>query len=115
MLINRYADLVNTLKPDHVLQYLITDNVASIDDSERILAGVTMKDKARKLLDLLADPIKAGYVKGFWSLLEAMEKHGVEAEKELALMIKSDFYDWDETDVETDGAPRGKESKFCHI
>ena len=89
--INHFAELVDTLNPQHVLQYLISESSISMDDSQHILAAVTMRDKARKLLEYLAGPIKAGHVRGLSALLEAMEEHGVGAEKELAMIIRSDF------------------------
>ncbi len=89
--ISHFAELVDTLNPQHVLHYLISENTISVDDSQHVLAAVTMKDKARKLLELLAGPIKAGHIRGLWALVEAMEKHGVGAEKELAVVIKDDF------------------------
>jgi len=89
--IKYFAELVDTLKTQHVLCYLIRDRIVNVDDSQRIEAAVTMKDKAKKLLDLLAGPLQAGYSNGLRSLLEAMEQHGVEAEKKIAMTIKSDL------------------------
>lgn len=106
--ITHFAKLVDTLNPQHVLQYLITGNVISVDDSEHILAAVTMKDKTRKLLELLAGPLKAGHIRGLWGLLDAMELHGNEAEKELARIIKSDFTNCSENPPVLAPVPKGK-------
>jgi len=86
--VDNFAKLADTIKVGHVLRYLISDKVIDVDDSQRINAAITDKDKAMKLLELMDGPIKAGNTNVLSSLLRTMTEHGDSAEKSLAECIK---------------------------
>ncbi|XP_065882320.1 uncharacterized protein [Dysidea avara] len=86
--LDKFAELADTLKVGHVLRYLISDKVIDVDDSQRVNAAITDKDKAIKLLELLNGPIRAGNTDVLSSLVRTMTEHGDNAEKSLAECIK---------------------------
>jgi len=86
--LNNFSKLADTIKVGHVLRYLISEKVINVDDSQRINAEITDKDKATKLLELMNGSIKAGNTDGLSSLLRIMTEHGDNAEKSLAESTK---------------------------
>ena len=56
-----YADLVQELKLDSIIDELISENVITHDDSERINAEVTQSDKNRKFISILLQGPPNGY------------------------------------------------------
>ena len=86
---SKYAALCDTVKDiDSLLKYFVTENIINTEDCDKINAFSVSSDKVTHLLHLIRGPLESGYTKGFYTMLDIMEKHGVEATKTLAIEIK---------------------------
>ena len=84
------AKLIDVLSVllNEITSHLISVDVMTFDQDEEVMSPNTSKEKAKKLLQTLEGPIKAGHLKSFTELLRIMESHGNDASKQLSFKIK---------------------------
>ena len=84
-----YSIFCDTLTDiDNLLKYFVQEKVIKSDDQDEINALVKKSEKVQKLLKHIAGPLEAGDSKGFYTMLDIMENHGVQATKDLADSLK---------------------------
>lgn len=87
---DNYSKLCNTLTDiEGLLKYFVQEKLIKTEDQDEINALVKTSEKVQKLLKHIAGPLEAGDSKGFYTLLDVMEKHGVQATKDLADLMKT--------------------------
>jgi len=87
---HNYSKLCNTLTDiENLLHYFVQENIIKSDDQDKINILVKTSDKVKKLLKYIGGPLKVGDSKGFYTMLDIMETHGVQATKDLANSLKS--------------------------
>ena len=87
---DNYSNLCNTLTDiEGLLKYFVQEKLIKTEDQDEINALVKTPEKVQKLLKHIAGPLEAGDSKGFYTLLDVMEKHGVQATKDLADLMKT--------------------------
>ena len=89
LFIKEYGTLCDTIQDiDSLLQYFVTKRIIKIEDSEEFESITKTSDKVKRLLRIIQGPLKSGYTDGFYTMLDIMEEHGVQATKNLAIEIK---------------------------
>ena len=84
-----YSIFCNTLTDiDNLLKYFVQEKVIKSDDQDEINSLVKKSEKVQKLLKHIVGPLEAGDSKGFYTMLDIMENHGVQATKDLADSLK---------------------------
>ena len=84
-----YSTICSTLTDiDNLLKYLVQEDVIKSDDQDEINALTETPEKVQKLLKHICGPLEAGDSKGFYTMLDIMENHGVQATKDLADSLK---------------------------
>ena len=85
-----YSIFCDTLTDiDNLLKYFVQEKVIKPEDQDEINALVKKTEKVQKLLKHIAGPLEAGDNKGFYTMLDIMENHGVQATKDLADSLKT--------------------------
>jgi len=88
-----YAKLCHTLTDiQYLLPEFVTENIIKQSDIEEIDALSTSLQKRQKLLLHISDPLQAGHLHGFYTMLRIMEVHGTYATQELAKEIKNSLF-----------------------
>ena len=85
-----FADLTDTLGTTDLLPYFVSKRIITIYDEESISTASTNREKARKLLRIIANQLEAGYTKSLEDLLEIMKTKGTKAIIDLAVKIESE-------------------------
>ena len=74
---------------DNLLKYFVQERVIKSEEQDEINALVKTPEKVQRLLKHIAGPLEAGDSKGFYTMLDIMENHGVQATKDLAVSLKT--------------------------
>ena len=89
LFIKNYANLCATMQDiDSLIKYFVTRNVINMDNEKDLDAIITTSEKIKHLLHMIEGPLKSGDTNGFYTMLDIMEKHGVQATKSLAIDIQ---------------------------
>ena len=86
---SNFAALCSTVTDiDDLLPYFVAEKIISITQQEVIIKKCdTKKDKVSELLSIISGPLKAGDIKGFYTMLRIMRTRGVDATVDLAKKI----------------------------
>ena len=83
-----YAKLCETIKDiDNLIKHFVAKQIISTDIAEAFDAFTT-SEKIKRLVRMIEGPLKSGDTNGFYTMLDIMEEHGVQATKNLAIDIK---------------------------
>ena len=74
---------------DNLLKYFVEKKIIKSEDQDEINTLVKKTEKVKKLLKHITGPLEAGDSKGFYTMLDIMENHGVQATKDLAVSLKA--------------------------
>ena len=87
-----YAKFCSTLTDiENLLQYFVQEKIIKPEDQDDIKISAKTQDKVKKLLKHIAGPLEAGDSKGFYTMLNIMENHGVQATKYLAESLQTEL------------------------
>ena len=85
-----YSNFCNILTDiENLLQYFVQEKIIKPEDQDDIKIPAKTQDKVKNLLKYIADPLQAGNSKGFYTMLNIMENHGIQATKDLAESLKT--------------------------
>jgi len=85
-----YPKLCNTMMDiENLLKYFVQKNIIKSGDQDVICSNDKSCDKVRAFLNYISGPLEDGNEEGFHTMLNIMEKHGVEATKKLAKELKT--------------------------
>jgi len=87
-----YAKLTGIVSVHTLIPHLIASKIITIDDSSDIRSCSRESEKIAKLLDYIAQHLKAGYTYGFYVMLNAMKSHGTIADQELANEMETSLH-----------------------
>ena len=80
-----YALLCNTITDiNELLKYFVTEKIITTDAEEEIKTYTTKSERVSKLLLNISGPLEAGDSNGFYTMLQIMKTHGVDATQRLA-------------------------------
>ena len=80
-----YASLCKTITDiNELLKYFVAEKIININQEEDIKACSVKSERVSKLLLIVAGPLEAGDIKGFYKMLKIMKTYGVDATQRLA-------------------------------
>ena len=80
-----YPALCNTITDiNELLEYFVKERIITIDQREEIKTCITKSEQVSKLLLNISGPLEASNTYGFYTMLEIMKTHGVNATQDLA-------------------------------
>ena len=89
IMIKYYSEFCATIRDvNEIAAYCVSRKIIP---PQRVITLLDTKDPSEqvmKLLDPIMGPVQAGRPEGFHSLLDIMEKHGLQATQELATEVK---------------------------
>ena len=78
MLCNTITDI------NKLLKYFVTEKIITTDEEEEIKSYSIKSERVSKLLFNISGPLEAGDSNGFYTMLQIMKTHGVDATQRLA-------------------------------
>jgi len=86
-----YPKLCNTMTDiENLLKYFVQRNIIKSEDQDVICSSnIKSCDKVTAFLKYISGPLQDGNEEGFHTMLNIMEKHGVEATKKLSKELKT--------------------------
>ena len=83
-----YAKLCATMQDiDSLIDHFVAKQIINMNKAEEF-ASITTSEKIKRLLHMIEGPLKSGDTNGFYTMLDIMEGHGVQATKNLAIDLK---------------------------
>ena len=83
-----YASLCDTITDiNELLKYFVTEKIITAEQEEEIKTHTIRSYRVSQLLLIISGPLKAGDSNGFYTMLQIMKTHGVDATQRLANLL----------------------------